>query len=163
MKFRLVFAGGAIAATLSIGAVAPVALAAASETTIQMDFPLAGTAVTNLCNGDELILVRGDLHLAMHIGEDAAGGAMVSGAVNTQGVQGVDAQGIRYRQVGVATEAQVFTPSGTSTVSGTEDVRLVSQTAAEANLAVRLVFHITTTRDGTETVSVENGSATCQS
>jgi hypothetical protein len=41
-------------------------------------------------------------------------------------------------------------------------VRLVSQTAAEPNLSIRLVFHVTTTPDGTETASVENGSATCQ-
>jgi hypothetical protein len=163
VKFRLVFAAGAVAATVSIGAVAPIALAAATETTIQMDVPLAGIPVTNLCNGDELILVSGDLHLAMHIGENAAGGALVSGALNTQGVQGLDAQGIRYREVGVGTEGQVFTPSGGSAVTGTDDVRLVSQTAAEPNLALRSVVHVTTTPQGTTTASVVNASATCQS
>jgi hypothetical protein len=162
VRFGLVFAAGTVAATLSIGAAAPVALAGATETTIQMDIPLAGTPVTNLCNGDVLTLVRGDLHLAMHIGQNAAGGALVSGAANTQGVEGVDAQGIRYREIGVGTEGQVFTSSGGSAVTGTDDVRLVSQTAAEPNLSIRLVFHVTTTPDGTETASVENGSATCQ-
>jgi hypothetical protein len=159
---RRAFAAGAAAATLFIGAVAPVAFAAATETTTQLDIPLAGVPVINLCNGDNLVLVSGDIHVVVHFGEDAAGGSLLSGASNIQDAQGADAQGILYREVGAGTEGQ-FTPAPVGEAgTGTTTLRLVSQTAAEPNLAIRLVFHVTITPDGTETSSVETGSATCQ-
>jgi hypothetical protein len=163
VRIRCVLAAGAAAATMSIGAMAPIALAAATESTTQTNIPLAGLPVTNLCNGDSLVLVSGDLHVAMHIGENAAGGSLISGASNTQDVAGVDAQGIKYREIGTGTEGQVMISNGGEAATGTDDVRLVSQTAAEPNLDMRIVFHVTLAPDGTTKSSVETGSATCQS
>ena len=161
MRIRRVLVTSVAAASLSIGALVPVALASATAATTQQDISVAGLPVVNQCNGDNFVLVGGDLHFVLHATENAAGGSLVSGVVNSQDVQGVDAQGNYYREQSVATQGQVFGPLSGEAATGTTAVRMVSQGSAP-NLEVYLVFHVTLTPDGYEVSSVENGYATCQ-
>lgn len=163
LRVRRVLAVGTAAAILSVGAAAPTALAAATESTTVTDVPIPPFVVTNPCNGDVVTITTGFIHLVLHYGTSAAGGELVSGESNTQDVSGTDAAGIKYHEIGVGTEAQVFTAPGGEAATGTDNIRLVSQTATVPNFDERILFHVTINADGTETSSVENGGATCQS
>lgn len=163
MRINPVLAAGAAAATLSIGALAPTALAAATETTTQADFPLAGLTFPNPCAPNDIVtLTSGDFHLAMHIGDPAAGGEVISGVGNLQDVAGVDTQGIKYREIGTGTEGQVMLSNGGEAATTTTSLLLVSQTASDPNVHEYLIFHVTLNPEGYTLSSVETGNATCQ-
>ena len=163
VRVRRVLAAGTAVAILSVGAAAPTALAAATESTTVTDIAIPPFVVTNPCNGDVVTITTGSIHLVLHYGTSAAGGELVSGESNTQDVSGTDAAGINYREIGVGTQAQVFTAPGGEAATGTDDIQLVSQTAAVPNFTERILFHVTINANGTETSSVEDGGATCQS
>jgi hypothetical protein len=152
---RAKLAGAAAAATLILGALAPMA---AADGTTQQAIPLDGLVITNDCNGESVTL-SGTLHQTVHIVTDSGGGAEVTSHFNTQDVHGVGDQGNYYATQVIGNDSGHFGP-GTAQTS-TANLSLESGGSAP-NFESHILFHITYNANQQPTASVFSINSSCR-
>ena len=151
---------GAAALTVLLAAVWTTgASAEASTTTINEVVPFS-SVFDDPCTGEPVTLT-GNLHVLIHITQNAAGGFEAKEHFQPQGVTGVGASGTEYQGTGVTQDETSTNSEGQFESTFINNFRIISH-GSSANFTVHDTVHVTFNANGDLTATVANGSVECQ-
>lgn len=153
----------AMLAAVSVGAVTAQAASPVTQETIPVE-SVFGPSVVDPCSG-EVITWTGSVHIMGVMTTDAAGGFVIIGHLNFEGVQGTDSTGTKYTVVWTSNESVIFAPSSPNLPTPnveTQVIRLALIGAGSTpDFYLDVVGHYTITPDGRVAVSFETVNTGC--
>ena len=152
-------AGVAVLAALTAAALTASAFANATTTTINTVVPFS-SVFPNPCTGEDVTLT-GNLHVLVHMTENAAGGSEAKVHSQPQGVTGVGTSGTEYQGTGVTQAQTTDNPGPQFETTFINNFRIISH-GTSSNFTVHDTVHLTFNNNGDLTATVSNGSADCQ-
>ena len=149
----------AVLAALFAAVTAPRGSADAVVTTINATVPFSAV-FDDPCTGEPVTLT-GNLHVLIHITQNAAGGFEAKEHFQPQGIAGVGASGTEYQGTGVTQDATEDSPGPQFDSTFINNFRIISH-GTSSNYTAHDTVHVTFNANGDLTAVVANDSVECQ-
>src|SRR5438132_8728108 len=138
-------AGVAVLAALTAAALTASAFGNATTTTINTVVPFS-SVFPNPCTREDVTLT-GNLHVLIHITENAAGGFEAKEHFQPQGITGIGASGTEYQGTGVTQDETSTNSEGQFESTFINNFRIISH-GSSANFTVHDTVHVTFNANG---------------